>query len=329
MNTARVRLLAAVTALATLPAAAMASDYRLVTTIDLPGDKGGHGDWVSYDPTTKTIWLAQAPDHNVVVINTATNTVKGVIADIAAGNVVLTSAKYAFIADGDGNDVVVVDKGTLKPVATMKFDGKTTPDGLALDEAADRLYVTGDDSNDITAYKASPPFTKVGQMALQPDKPKDGPDVPLLVASKHRLYQPDDNLVNVIDTNTGKTVATWTPDVAGDVKPMVYDEKTNHLIAGTTDKKMLVLDADSGAAVASIPLQGGVDETAIDVAARRAFVGDKGGMVEVIDLDTNKIVDTLPSEKNMHTVGVDTDTHRVYVYKNENNKVDVFERITK
>src|SRR5713101_8470324 len=85
----------ALTAFATLPAMAAGSAYRLLVTIDLPGDKGGHGDWVTFDPDTDTVWLAQSPDHNVVVIDARTNTVKSVISGISDGNVVALTQKCA------------------------------------------------------------------------------------------------------------------------------------------------------------------------------------------------------------------------------------------
>lgn len=50
-------------------------------------------------------------------------------------------------------------------------------------------------------------------------------------------------------------------------------------------------------------------------------------MIEVIDLDTNQVIESLPSEKNVHTLAVDPTTHAVFVYRNESNKVDVFDRV--
>jgi len=305
-----------------LPAIA-ASNYKLIKTIDLPGAKGGHGDWVAFDPQGETIWLAQSPDNNVVVIDTKNNVVKGVVPGIANGNGIALTADYAFLAAGDGNTVTVVDKSTLKPVATLKPEGKT-PDGVVYVPESGLIYVTSDDSNDITVFKASAPFAQVAHIMLKPEHAKDGPDVASYVAAKHRIYQPVDNVVDVIDVNTNKILAIWKPGIKKDAKPMVYDPKTNHLFMGTTDKKMLVLDADTGQVLASIPLKGSVDETALDEGARRAYVGDKAGMIEVIDLDKNAVVDKLHSEKNVHTLDVDTKTHDIYVYRNDSNKVDVF-----
>jgi DNA-binding beta-propeller fold protein YncE len=315
----------ALTAFATLPAMAAGSAYRLVKTIDLPGDKGGHGDWVAFDPDTDTVWLAQSPDHNVVVIDANTNTVKGVIAGISNGNVVTLTPNYAFMDDADGNLVTVVDKRTLQQIGTFKPQGKT-PDSMVFDGKANRMYITADDSNDVTVVKAEPPFEQVAHFALQPAHAKDGPDVALLVATQDRIYQPDDNVLDVIDTKTNRVVAVWKPAVKGDTKSLVYDAKTKHLFMGTTDKKMLVLDAVSGHVVATIPLLGAADETTIDESARRAYVGDKAGVIEVIDLDKNALADTIASEKNVHTLAVNTKTHDIYVYRNESNKVDVFSK---
>ncbi len=313
--------LVAFAAFAALPALAADSGYKLVKTIDLPGSKGGHGDYVVFDPDTSTIWIAQSPDHEDVVIDAKTNTVKGVIPGIDSGNLVTLTPKYAFLDDASSTKVTVVNKRTMKPVGSFTVQGKT-PDGMIYDAKTGRIYVAADDSNDVTVVKAAPPFAQVAHFGLQPEKAKDGPDVGTLAVG--RIFQPDDNVVDVIDPKTDKVESVWKPDVKGDTKPMVYDPKTKHLFMGTTDKKMLVLNASDGTQVASIPLQGSVDEVAIDVPKRRAYVGDKAGVVEVVDLDTNAIVDTIPSEKNVHTLAVDTKTHNIYVYRNQSNKVDVF-----
>ncbi len=315
--------LVALATFATLPAVAAESGYKLVKTIDLPGDKGGHGDYVVFDPATNTVWLAQSPDHQDVVIDAKTNTVKGVVPGIESGNLITMTPKYAFIDDAKSTKVTVLNKRTMKPVGSFTIQGKT-PDGMIYDPKTQHIYVAGDDSNDVTVVNATPPFAQVAHFGLQPAQAKDGPDVGTLVPATGMIYQPDDNVVDVIDPATNKVVSVWKPDVKGDAKPMVYDPKTKHLFMGTTDKKMLVLDAKTGEQVASIPLKGSADEVAIDVGARRAFVGDKAGMVEVIDLDQNKLADTIPSEKNMHTLAVDPKTHNVYVYRNESNKLDVF-----
>ncbi|WP_206954479.1 YncE family protein [Trinickia acidisoli] len=305
--------------------ASTATHYKLVKTIDLPG-KGGHGDWVVFDPATREIWLAQSPDHDVVVLDADTLGVKATIAGIEDGNGIALNDKFAFVADAANNKLVVIDKRTDKQVAAVDTAGKG-PDGVALDTRNGRVYVANDDSDTETVFMDQPPFTKVAQIALTPQPAKHGPDVNLYEQALGRIYQPVDNVIDVIDPDTQKVVDVWNFHLKKDAKPMVYDSQGKHLIIGSRDEKVLIVDAD-GKLVATVPFEGGnIDQTAIDVAARRIFLGDKSGDVDVIDLDTRQVVDHLHTEKNVHTLAVDPRTHRIFVYLNESNKVDVFEPV--
>lgn len=306
-----------------VPASAAGTAYKLVKTIDLPGDKGGHGDWTTFNPETGMVWLSQSPAHNVVVIDTRTNAIAHVVPDVANSNGIDFAGPYAFAADNDSNSIVVLDQKTFEKVATLTPEGKG-PDTVNYLSKEGRIY-TSSNSDDATIFSATKPFKVEAKMRLKPDPAKDGPDIAVYVAGKDKIYQPNDNMVDVIDAKTGKIVATWDIGLKDAAKSAAYDAKTNHVIVGSGEKKMLVLDADSGKVVATIPVPGAVDATVVDPTARRAYVGDKSGVVDVIDLDSNKLVDSLPSEKNMHTLAVNSKTHAVYVYRNESNKVDVFE----
>ena len=309
-------------ALASVGAVAAAPDYKLVKTIDLPGGKGGHGDWTTYNPATGMVWLSQSPDHAIVVIDTKTNAVAGVIPGVENSNGIDFARGYAFAADADSNNIVVVDQKTLAKVATLTPAGKG-PDTVNYLSKEGRIYVSSG-SGDATMFDAMQPFKMAASFRLNPDPVKDGPDVAVYVPSKDKVFQPVDNVLNVIDASTGKVVDVWKFGLTGSAKAAAYDAKTDHLIIGSGEKKLVVLDASTGKIVATIPVPGSVDATVIDAAARRAYVGDKSGVVDVVDLDSNTVVAKLPSEKNVHTLAVDTDTHAVYVYRNESNKVDVF-----
>lgn len=296
--------------------------YTLLKTITLPGTAGGHGDWTTFDPDTQTVWLSQSPDHNVVVLDANTNQVKGVIPDIANGNGIALTPQYAFLSDNQTGDTVIVDKRTLQTVGTVTPVG-TGPNGTTYVPSTNEVFVSTD-SNDMTAFSATAPFAQGSHFRLQPDPSPGGPDVALYVPAKDLLYQPDGPAVDVIDPHTHTIVDVWHPGIQGSTKPLVYDPVTNRFILGTTDNQMLVLDGNTGQKISAIPVQGAVDETAIDVAARLAFVGDKAGVIEMINLDTDQVVGTLPSEKNVHSLAVDPVNHEVFVYRNESNEVDVF-----
>ncbi|WP_124800764.1 YncE family protein [Paraburkholderia phosphatilytica] len=320
-----VLVIAGTVGLTGVTAANAQSAYRLVKSIDLPG-KGGHGDWVTFDPQTHTAWVVQSPDHNVVVIDADKLAVKGVIGGIEDGNGIAISDKYAFVADATANKLVVVDKHTLKQVASVDTGGKKS-DGVTVDTQSGHVYVANDDSNTETVFEGEPPFKRIGSIELRPNPAKDGPDVNLYVAGLDRIYQPVDNVVDVIDPNSGKVVDVWDFKLKKAAKPMVYDSQGKHLIVGSRDGKVLLVDP-TGTLAATIPFDGGnIDEIAVDVASRRLFLGDKSGSAEVIDLDTKQVVDHLKTEKDSHTLTVDPSTHRIFVYLDTSNKVEVFEPV--
>lgn len=313
-----------VTILVSSVANAQTPHYTLVKTIDLPGKTGGHGDWVTYDPETQTVWLAQSPDHNVVVIDANALTVKNTITGVDSGNGIDLDHRYAFVADATSGKLVVVNKRTFEKVASVDSGGKT-PDGVNIDTHSGNIFVANDDSNNEAVFESKPPFKLLNVFKLKPEDSKDGPDVALYVHSLDRLYQPVGGNIDVIDPNTRKILDVLDFGVKSDAKGGIYDSKTNHLIFGTGDKKMLVVDASTGKLVTAIPVAGAVDQTAIDPDKRRAFVGDKTGNIEVIDLDSNTVVDHIATEKNVHTLTVDPQTHRIFVYLNASNKVGVYE----
>jgi YVTN family beta-propeller protein len=303
--------------------AASTLGYSLQTTISLPGGVGGHGDWVAYDPDTKTVWLAQSPDNNVVVIDTTTNTIKATIPNIGNGNGLAFSSQYAFVADVTNNQTDVIDKRTFQVVARVAQTG-TTPDSVSYISSTNQVAVASDDKNVEDFLNATAPFAQTSSLQLTPNPAVTGPDVSLYVPSKDLLYQPVDKQMDVINPHTGAIVATWNLVTTGSVKPAVYDPVTNHFLVGTTNNQMLVVDGNNGTVLSTIAIPGSVDETAIDVSARLAYVGDKSGVVDLINLDTNQLAGQLPAEVNMHTLTVDPTTHDVYVYENGRNTVDVY-----
>lgn len=311
--------LAGVCALPPCASIAAPAAYKLVKTIDLPGGKGGHGDWTIYNPQTGMIWLSQSPDHAVVVIDPKTNAVAHVISGIPNGNGIGFAGANTFVADNDSNQVIVIRN--YKKVASLTA-GKG-PDSVNFMTKEGRIYVSAGD-NQATEYSDKAPFKTAASFTLDPNPSKDGPDIAVYVAGLDEIFQPDDNKIDVIDAKTGKSVALWDLPIKSDAKAASYDPKTGHIVIGTGDKEELVLDAKTGKIVATIPLPGAVDATIVDPGLRRAYVGDKSGVVDVIDLDSNKLVASIPSELNMHTLAVDTRNHEVFVYRNVSNKVDVF-----
>lgn len=312
---------------AALPASAGSMSFHLVTKISLPGT-GGHGDWVTYDPGTNSVYVA-LHGSGVAVIDAETNKVVKDVESIKGPNGIAYDSEYVYAAAGDSNELVTVSKKDWTIVGRVKTKG-TSPDGVWFDPTHGTVLVASDDNNWIEVYTAGASPRLLRTIALQPAKPKTGPDVGVLVASKGILYMPDDALVEEVNLNTGKIDKVVDTHVklakTGGTKGMIYDPKTNRLWVGTTAKKVLILDAATLATVATAPARSGIDEVAFDPGLRLVytFEGAAKGF-EVYSADGMKQIAYINTGSgNTHTGDVDTKTHRVYAYEGDANVVGVY-----
>jgi len=299
--------------------------YSKIDTIDLPGTVGGHGDIVAFDAATNKVWLSQSPDNNEVVIDPKNNTVEATIPDIGDANGVAFSPKYAFVADVTNDTTDVINKRTFQVVDRVAQTG-STPDGVAYVPSTNQVTVASDDANVLDFIDAKAPFTETSSTQLLPNPSPPGPDVQLYVPQTDRIYQPDDQQLDVINPHTGAITKTFPVLTTGNVKPLVYDPAKNDLIVGTTTNELLVVNATSGKVETTVPVTGSVDEGVVDRATHTAFFASSAGVVDAVNLKTDKLVGTIPTEAGTHTLTVDPRNNDLYVYEGNSNTVDVFSR---
>jgi YVTN family beta-propeller protein len=300
--------------------------YTQVATIPLPG-KGGHGDWVTYDPATNSVYVA-LHESGVAVIDAGANKVVADIDPIPGPNGIAYDSGYLYVAAGDSNELVVVSKGDWKIVGRVKTKG-TSPDGIWVPDLG-RIVVASDDNNWVEVYSAGATPRLLNTISLLPANPKTGPDVGLYVAAKGKLYMPVDALVEVVDVKTGK-IGAWVDTGVpltknGGTKNMIYDQTKNLLWVGTTANKVLILDADTLGVTGSVPAHGGIDQVSFDPEKRFVYTFESSAKgFDVFNADTRLPVAYVNTGSgNTHTGDVNPTTHTVYVYEGDANVVAVY-----
>jgi hypothetical protein len=200
----------------------------------------------------------------------------------------------------------------------------TNLDGVVYAPNTGQVYVASDNNNVLDAISIQNGFSQTASYALTPSA--TGPDVPMY--AKGMIYVPDGQVVDAVNPATGAIENAPTLVGSGAVKPGVYDPVTNRFVFGSTINQLEVVSGNGaggiGNVVGTIATGNSTDQGAIDVKARLAFFGSGSGAVDVVNLDTMKLVATLPAETGMHTLNVDPRTHSLYVYEDTNNVVDVW-----
>ena len=300
--------------------------YTQVATIPLPG-KGGHGDWVTYDPDTNSVYVA-LNESGVAVIDAGANKVVADIDPIPVPNGIAYDSGYLYVAAGESDELVVVSKGDWKIVGRVKTKG-TGPDGVWVPEIG-TVVVSSDDKNWVEVYSSGAAPRLLKTISLLPANPQSGPDVGLYVAAKGKLYMPVDALVEAVDLKTGKIgtwVATGVPLTKnGGTKNLIYDPAKNLLWVGTTANKALILDADTLEVRGSVPAHGGIDEVSFDPGLRLVYAFESSAKgFDVFNADTRLPAAYINTGSgNTHTGDVDPRTHNVYVYEGDANVVAVY-----
>lgn len=302
--------------------------YALVGAIPLPGP-AGHGDWVAYDPSNGYIYLSHHGS-NFVVVDTKTNKVVANIdsPDLNTPDVMTFDSKYVYVTAEKAGKIVVISKENWKIVGTATTKG--SPDGIWLDSAKGRLYVVSDEANQIEVYGAGNQPNLITTYPLEPAKPKAGPDVGVLVSSKYTLYEADDALVLAIDPLTGQITGLLDTHLKigknGATKGMVYDPKTNRLWVATTDKQVLILDADMLMRIITLKATEPDDAISFDPGLRLVYAFGGHGF-DVYNADTMEHVAYVNTGSLVtHTGAVNPTNHEVYVYEGQANVLGVYAR---
>ena len=292
-------------------------------TIALPG-VGGHGDEVVVDPGAHSAYVAQSPDNNLVVINTTANSVEAVVPQIASGNGIAFSDSYVFVAEADAGAVAVIAKPSWKVIATVPSGGKT-PDAIYYDPRENSIFVTNDDSNNLEQFSATAPFAIEGTLNLDPAQAKTGPDLGTYASADDKIYQSDDNNVEVIDAKTRTIQKVFTPLSADATTKDIYYDQAHHLLwVGTSDPKVLAIDPDTGKVVYTVKTASGMDQLAADTDDGLLFLGEsKAGVMGVVDLATHENIADVKTESGFHTEGYLPGAHLAYAYLNQSNKIEI------
>jgi sugar lactone lactonase YvrE len=254
---------------------------KLVHTIPLPGLKDGDFDHFASDADGHRLFLTAEENGKVEVLDTDTNQRIHTIDDLKAPHAILyrRDLKKLFIVDGDASAVKIYDSDDYQKVGEIKV--AIDADSIAYDPATNQMYVVTGGREAHTPYSLISVIDTNSARKLR-DIKIDSNHVEAIVLEKSgpRMFCniTGQNAVGVVDRNDGKVLATW-PLPAGDKAnvAMAYDEAAHRLFVVTrTPGKLIVLNSDTGKAVAELPAVGLVDDMAYDARQKRLYVaGDQ------------------------------------------------------
>lgn len=295
-----------------------AAPLKLAGSTDFPGYTGDF-DHFAIDAKDHRLFLAGEESAEVEVL------------DLASGKIIQRlksyGAPHSMLYMADANELLVVDGEKPSPVLDARtlavkrtYSLPKGADSVGYDSSTKHLWVvTGGkdvpqkDSNLIELDPATGKTIKsvhfdadhVEAMAVE----QKGPNIYINVTDK--------NVLAVVDKASGKIVKRIPIKEAEQNAPIAYDEANRRLFVITRKPgKLLVLNADTGATIASFVAPERTDEVVWDAANRRVYVAGGQGYVSVVqqdDADHYREVAKVTSLPGAKTAVLDASARRLWV----------------
>jgi DNA-binding beta-propeller fold protein YncE len=286
-------------------AAASEQPYHVIAHWKIGGDGGW--DYMHVDPSAHRLYIAHGP--RVEVVDTRTGKLVGAITGLHGTHGIAfdASGQYGFISDGGGDAVVAFDRKTLAKVATIPAD--QNPDGIVFEPVTQTVWAFNGRSNTATVVDA-PTRMNVATVPL-PGRP----EFPV-ADGKGNVYDNIESKSEIvrIDARSRRITAEW-PAGCESPSGLAIDRRGHRLFAVCRNRKMSVIDYETGKVLATPSISSGPDAARWSPRRKLAFASCGGdGVLSVIDASAPgyPTIETLPTQRGARTMAYDPKTDRVY-----------------
>jgi DNA-binding beta-propeller fold protein YncE len=292
-----------------LPASAQTS-WKVLSTFHVGGPGGW--DYVTVDAPNHRLFVTRSTHTQAIDENTGK-----VLGDIPGqirshGVALAPEFNRGFITDGGGQgEIVIFDLNTYAVLG--KIVAIPDADGIIYDAKQKVVLAVSGDGNALMTIKPDID-PKIGKM----DSPIQLGGAPEFLAADGMgnvyINLEDKDMVAKVDLKTRTVEARWPVTPGGHPVGIAMDTAQRLLFVGCRNpQKLVIMNADTGAVLDSLPIGKGVDATKFDAGVAYASTGDgtltaasmQGGKWAVV-----QVVKTAPSAR---TMGVDEITHKSYL----------------
>ena len=299
--------LAGVAALSLSAKAQSAPGYKVTKTWKLGGEGGW--DYLTADADGHRLFIARST--RVMVVDQDSGKLITEIPDTPGVHGVALAPEFGrgFISAGGEDMVTIFDLKSLKPLNKIKVGSR--PDAIVYDPFTKRVFTFNANSKDTTAVDAAKGEV-VGKIDLG-GKPE-------FAASdeKGTMFVNVEDTSEIVAFDPQKLVVKSRWKMAGCEEPtgLAMDRKNRRLFAGCGgNKKMAIVNADTGKVLAMPDIGEGCDATAFDPDQGLAFASAGDGTITVIREDSPDkftVAETVKTQDRARTMTLDPKTHQLF-----------------
>jgi YVTN family beta-propeller protein len=248
----------------------------------------------------------------VGVIDTLTNQVIATIGGLPGTHGIAVAADdgRGFATASGDNTVGVFDLSNNRIL--QKVPGGVDPDAIIYDEKLHLVYAGDHDGK--TGTLIDPVSLKVVAtlpLGGEPEYPQADPQSGLIYQNLE-----DTNELVVTDPQKQAVIKRYKLGSGKGPTGLAFDTANRRLFSACRNQKLVVLNADTGEIVTSLPIGALVDGVAYDASLRRVYTANAAASMTVIQqdsADSYRVLENAPTHFGGHSLVVDPMTHRIYV----------------
>ena len=296
-----------------------AQSLKRIGTIDLTGPQGERFDYLTMDDEDHYLLSAHLGPGILYVIDVRTNTLVKAIPGVPGitGLEYVPGVRKVYTSDWGEEKIGVVDLRTMRVIKRLATAAK--PNGSTYAPAFHKVYV----SDTLGKALAIVDVNKDEIIKTLDFKSETGMPQYDSVARKVYVNLRNSNELAEIDPATDVVLRTYPVDGCRYNHGMAIDSEHHRaflLCNGT--KTLTVFALDTRTAIAHLPLPAGADVVKFDPGLGRIYAACSSGFIAVFQAqhaDHYRKVEDFPVRKMVHSLAVDTVTHRVYAPEQEEN----------
>ena len=284
------------------------SKYKIARKIPVSGE--GSWDYITVDGIASRIYASHAT--TAVVIDIKTGKVLGSIPDTKGihGIALAQEINRGYTSNGRDSSVTVFDLTTLKPLETIKGTG-ANPDCIMFDTFSKKIFTfNGRSSN------ASVIDIKTNKIVAT--IPLDGKPEFAVADGIGNIFVniEDKNVINVISSKNFKVINRWSIAPGEEPSGLALDSETHRLFSVCSNKLMVITDSQTGKVITTLPIGDRCDGVTFDPVKKIAYSSNGEGSITVvqeIDANTFKVLETIQTMPGAKTIAVDKTSHHLYL----------------
>ncbi|MGH9741871.1 MAG: YncE family protein [Candidatus Acidiferrum sp.] len=292
---------------------------KKVKEFDLPGPAGKRFDYLTIDTDDHYLISTHLAAGQTYVIDIRTDKVLTTVTDTpgAEGVEYVPELKRFYTSNAGDNTIGVVDMKRMKVIKRLPTERK--PDGSTYAAPFRKLYVSDERGKaeaivDVTKDE----IIKTLHFDSETGMPQYDP-----VARKVYVNLQDDNIFAVIDPATDEVVGRYPVGRCKGNHGMTIDpEHHRAFLVCEGNELMTVFDLDKNQPIGVLPLAEGPDVIKFDPGLKRIYVACSSGAISVFQMDDPnhyRKVEDFSVQKKIHSLAIDTETHRVYAPEQESD----------